>query len=300
MTLIDQDAVRDFYAEPGPMTRPGYHAALIDALPDDVGDLVRIIHGLAIYDVVASDFYDVQLPSDRRGEIHIRSFPAMVARLLAIDERPLAQPRPPDRRLVCRCRNFTLLLVASLRAKGVPARARCGFAAYFNPGHYEDHQVCEYWNNSEQRWQLVDAQLDEVWRARLGIDFDVLDVPRDQFLVAADAWQGCRTDGVNPQLFGISFAQLYGPWFIAGSLIRDLAALNKLEMLPWDVWGAQPAPNAPLAEEQRAFFDQLAAVVGDPDSSFEDLRRTYEDNAGLRVPDAVYNSLLERLEPAGW
>jgi hypothetical protein len=210
---------------------------------------------------------------------------------------PLTQPRPPDRRLACRCRNFTLFLVAPLRAKGIPARARCGFAAYFNPGHYEDHQVCEYWNASEQRWQLVDAQLDEVWRARLGIDFDVLDVPRNQFLVAADAWQACRTDGANAQQFGISFAQLYGLWFIAGSLIRDLAALNKMEMLPWDAWGAQPAPNAQLDAGQRAFFDQLAALVRDPDSSFADLRRTYGDNADLRVPDVVHNSLLERLEP---
>jgi hypothetical protein len=297
MTLIDQDAVRNYYAEPGLMTRPGDHGALIDALPDDVGELVRIIHGLAIYDVVASDFYGVQLGDDRRGEIHIRSFPAMVKRLLAIDDSLLTQPRPPDRRLACRCRNFTLFLVAPLRAKGIPARARCGFAAYFNPGHYEDHQVCEYWNASEQRWQLVDAQLDEVWRARLGIDFDVLDVPRNQFLVAADAWQACRTDGANAQQFGISFAQLYGLWFIAGSLIRDLAALNKMEMLPWDAWGAQPAPNAQLDAGQRAFFDQLAALVRDPDSSFADLRRTYGDNADLRVPDVVHNSLLERLEP---
>jgi hypothetical protein len=136
-----------------------------------------------------------------------------------------------------------------------------------------------------------------VWRARLGIDFDVLDVPHEQFLVAADAWQACRTSGANDQLFGISFAHLFGLWFIAGSLIRDLAALNKVEMLPWDVWGAQPVPNAQLDEGQRAFFDQLSAMARDPDSSFEDLRRTYEDNAGVRVPEAVYNSLLERLEP---
>ena len=43
--MIDQ-AVRDFYAEPGLMSRPGDYAALIDELPDDVGQLVRIIHGL--------------------------------------------------------------------------------------------------------------------------------------------------------------------------------------------------------------------------------------------------------------
>jgi hypothetical protein len=54
--LIGQHAVREFYAESGFMTSTGNHAALIELLPDDVGQLVRIIHGLAIYDVVASDF----------------------------------------------------------------------------------------------------------------------------------------------------------------------------------------------------------------------------------------------------
>jgi hypothetical protein len=240
--LIGQHAVREFYAESGFMTSTGNHAALIELLPDDVGQLVRIIHGLAIYDVVASDFYGVQLRDDRQADIHTRPFAAMLDRLMAIEGHPLAQPRPPDKRLACRCRNYTLFLVAPLRAMGVPARARCGFAAYFNPGHYEDHWVCEYWNASEERWQLVDPQLDEVWRTQLGIDFDVLDVPRDQFLVAADAWRRCRADGDHAQQFGISFAHLYGLWFIAGNLIRDLAALNKMEMHPWDIWGAQPAP----------------------------------------------------------
>jgi hypothetical protein len=280
MTLIEQSAGRDFSAESAFMTSPGDHAALIDALPDDIGQLVRIIHGLAIYDVIASEFYDAQLSSDRQADIHIRTFAAMLDRLIALDRHPLPEPRPPERRLACRCRNFTLLLVAPLRAKGVPARARCGFAAYFNPGHYEDHWVCEYWNAIAERWQLVDPQLDDVWHARLGIDFDVFDVPRDQFLIAADAWQQCRNGVADPQRFGISFAQLYGLWFIAGSLVRDLAALNKIEMLPWDVWGVQPRPNEQLDASQLAFFDQLARFTRDPDSSFDELRKAYADSSG--------------------
>ena len=33
-------------------------------------------------------------------------------------------------------------------AQGMPARARCGFGAYFEKGKYVDHWVTEYWNES--------------------------------------------------------------------------------------------------------------------------------------------------------
>ncbi len=296
LIVTDHEAVRAFYAEPGAMTSPGEHAALVDALPADLNQLVSIIHGLGIYDVVASDFYGVDLPDDRQAKIHTRRYAEMIDELTGDGHGP-AEARPPDQRLACRCRNFTLLLLGPLRAKGIPARARYGFAAYFNPGHYEDHVVCEFWNASEERWQLVDAQLDEMWCERLGIGFDVLDVPRDQFLVAADAWRRCRQDGADPDRFGISFADLHGLWFVAGNLVRDLAALNKTEMLSWDVWGAQSGPDQRLDAGQLAFFDQLALLTREPDASFDQLRQTYRDDDRVRVPHQVHNALLDRSEP---
>jgi hypothetical protein len=56
-------------------------------------------------------------------------------------------------------------------------------------------------------------------------------------------------------------------WFMAASVIRDLAALNKVETLPWDVWSAMPRPGATLDGSQRDYFDQLAALAFDPDAS---------------------------------
>lgn len=295
--MTDPQAVRAFYAEPGVMTSSGEHAASVAALPGELDRLVGIVHGLGIYDVVASDFYGVDLPDDRQAKIHTRPYAEMLDELMGDGHRSLAEARPPNQRLACRCRNFTLLLLGPLRAKGIPARARYGFAAYFNPGHYEDHVVCEYWNASEDRWQLVDPQLDEMWCGRLGIDFDVLDVPRDQFLVAAGAWQHCRRDGVDPGRFGISFVDLHGLWFVAGNLVRDLAALNKMEMLSWDVWGAQPGPDQQLDAAQLAYFDRLALLTQEPDASFEQLREAYRHDDRVRVREQVYNSLLDRSEP---
>lgn len=288
--------ILDFYAEPAAMTSGGAHAAMFDALPSDVGELVRIVQGLGVYDVVAADFYGSAIPDGRRREIHIRPIEKMLDRLLALDDRPLPVARPVDKRLAGRCRHFTLFLVAMLRAQGVPARARCGFGAYFNPGSFEDHWVGEYWDAAEARWMLVDAQLDAVWRAELKIDFDPLDVPRDRFVVAGDAWTRCRAGQANPSTFGITFADLRGLWFVAGDVLRDLAALNKVEMLPWDVWGAMPAPDRPLQPADLQLFDRLAALTREPDAAFAELRAFYEGDGGPRVPATVRNTLLDREE----
>ncbi len=167
-----------FYASHGPMTDPGEASALIDPLPNDVAALSRVIQGLGIYDVVARDFYGFEPPENCLAEIHLRPIAERIARILELDAQPLHIARKPERRVLQRCNSFALMLVTVLRAKGVPARSRCGFAAYFNPPNFEDHWVCEYWDAQDRRWRLADAQIDDVWRGRLNIGFDTLDLPR--------------------------------------------------------------------------------------------------------------------------
>ncbi|MGE0823117.1 MAG: transglutaminase-like domain-containing protein [Candidatus Binatia bacterium] len=234
------EKILDFYAQPSDLTAAGKFSPWLDALPSEVSKLVGITQGLGIYDTVATDFYGCTIPDARQQEIHLRSFEQTLEQLLALDDQPLTVARAADKRLACRCHNFTRLLVAILRAQGIPARSRCGFGTYFNPPYFEDHWVGEYWNAAEARWVLVDPQFDEVWRTKLKIDHDILDVPRNRFLVAGDAWVRCRAGQADAEKFGIVFANLRGLWFVAGNLVRDVAALNKMEMLPWDVWGAPP------------------------------------------------------------
>ena len=285
--------ILDFYTCPAAMTSGGGHAPMFDALPRDVAALARVVQGLLLHEHWAPA-YGVVLSDERRGESHIRPTKRMLARLLVHDGRPLSVGRPVESRLVGVCRHFTVLLVAMLRAQGVPARARCGFGTYFHRGHFEDHWVCEYWHAAKARWVLVDAQIDELQRARLTPDFDVLDVPRDRFVIAGDAWAQCRAGAADPSTFGI-FA-MRGLWFIAGNLMRDVAALNNMEMLPWDVWGAMIRPDEPLQPDQLALFDRLAAVTRAPDTSFAELRALYEGDERLRVPATIFNSRVNRPE----
>ena len=130
-----------FYASQGAMTDPGKAGALLDPLPSDTAALTRIIQGLGVYDVVAHDFYGFSPPQDRLCEIHLRPIATRLQRLVELDDRPLHIGRQVERRVLQRCNSFSLMLVSMLRAKGVPARSRCGFAAYFNPPNFEDHWV---------------------------------------------------------------------------------------------------------------------------------------------------------------
>lgn len=286
-----------YYAAAAGMTAAGRHAAALRALPGATAQLMPVVQGLALHQYLAFA-YGHRVPEARLEEAHLRAVEAMLDRILAYDPRPLAAERPVDRRLVGVCHHHVLLLVAMLRAHGVPARARIGFGSYFNPGYFEDHWVCEWWDAGAKRWKLADPQFDQVCIRALSIDHDVLDVPRDRFLTAAEAWMRCRRGEADPGRFGIFQGNLRGLWFIAGDLVRDLAALNKDEMLPWDVWGAMPRPGEKLGRGQLILFDQLAALTADPDVSFDILRRFYAGDDRVRVPGMLFNGVRQAVERA--
>jgi hypothetical protein len=208
----------------------------------------------------------------------------MIDRVLALDPRPLGEARPPEKRFVGNCRHFTVMLTALLRAKGVPARGRCGFGAWFDAGSFEDHWVCERWDASRGAWHLLDAQLDAEQRKAFRLPFDPLDVPRNQFLVAGEAWQRCRRGDADPQRFGI--LDMRGLWFIRGNVVRDLAAHAKRELLPWDGWGVMATQHESDAAELR-LLDRVAEILQAGDARHAEALALLETEPGLRVPRTV-------------
>jgi len=280
-----------FYTQPGPMTDPGtLDAALRDA-PADITGMVAYIQNLILHQHWAPA-YRMRLNEERIAESHTRSVHDMLALMQRHDGRPLAFVRTLYQRMVGNCRHFSTFGVALLRRAGIPARARCGFGAYFQQGFNADHWVIEYWNGAA--WQLLDAQIDAAQRAMLRLEFDPLNVPRDQFIIACDAWTKCRSGTADPDTFGIFDEK--GLWFVAGNVLRDFAALNNMEMLPWDVWGAMILPDETITPEKFALFDRLAALARDPDAHFVEMRALYDSDASLRVSSAVFNFLRQRME----
>jgi Transglutaminase-like superfamily len=284
----------DFYTRPGKMTSPGQYAAHIEDLPRDIAALAAVGQGLLVHEFMAAD-YGVPLSEADRATVHTRPAAEWLAQIIERDDRPLQIAREPAGRLAANCRHFTVLMVTLLRAQGVPARARCGFGTYFGTSVFEDHWVCEYWNGGQARWALVDAQIDDVQRGWFPISFDVTDVPRDEFLVAGQAWDLVRTGAADPGRFGLSEIQEFGDWWIAANLMRDASALLNLELLPWDCWGAMPKPGQPIEPELVTLFDRLARLTQAPDDSRAELQYLCADDR-LRVPAVVYSAARDRPE----
>src|SRR5450432_1870268 len=153
-----------------PMSDLAHHAEAVARLPANVGALNRIIQGLLIHSDWLGD-YGVDLY--QLGQVSRQTLPLAerLDHILRNDRRALETRRSPQNRSVGTCRDFALTLCAFLRAKGVPARVRCGFAAYFG-ADWEDHWICEYWDRATQIWRIGDPQIDDLLKTRLAIQFD--------------------------------------------------------------------------------------------------------------------------------
>jgi Transglutaminase-like superfamily len=287
--------VTAFYSEPTGFTLPGTHASALARLPVDLPGLTEAMHGLIVHEHLTG-MYGFELAEARRSSVHIRPVSRLLDEIVGEDSRPLDVARRASARVPGNCRHFTVLTVSALRAHGIPARARCGFGGYFGTGLFEDHWVCEYWDAAAEQWRLVDAQIDDVQRKGFGCELDVLDVSRDDFLVAGDAWLRCRAGLDDPGKFGLSQLEEAGYWWIAANLVRDVAALNSVEMLPWDVWGEMLRPDEEPDKAQIAFFDELAALTADPDAGFAELTGRYQADPRLTVPATVYNGVLKQVD----
>ena len=288
---MNQDTL-DYFAAPGRFTTVGDG----DFSSGAIGEVVEVVQGLLVYDLVAQPFYGVELTPIQADAIHERDTARLLDIVRAIDARPLDEHRRAADRVGARCHAFSRLTVAFLRAAGVPARARCGFGAYFRPGWFEDHWVAEYWNATTARWQMVDAQLDATWREKIGFAGDALAITANEFVTAGHAWQAWRRGELDADRCGLSAIGEHGAHWIAGNLRLDLASLNKVEMLPWDVWGAGWAPGGQPTDAQLQLFDTVAELTVDPDARFGELRRRYETDDSLRMDGTVFNVAHDQVE----
>lgn len=186
------------------------------------------------------------------------------------------------------CRHFAVLTVALLRHVGVPARARCGFSSYFEPDKWVDHWIVEH--HDRNRWVQLDPQVDDHQRQATGLDADPTDLPAGLFLSAGAAWLACRAGEQDGDRFGIM--DEWGQWFIKGNIVRDLAALNKIEMLPWDGWSNLEGPVT--SPDDLAVLDEVAELTVSNDLT--QVRNRYETDDRLRAKAKVMRFFPELVE----
>ncbi len=287
------------YAAQSVVTDPGKMVWWLADLPTEVPALRRIAQGLVVH-YRTEDLSALGIPGERMEEIDTRYAEPMLERLFTLDDRPLIEPRPPETRLVGCCRDFTVLFLSLLRHQEIPARARVGFATYFVPGWNVDHEVAEVWDATVDRWRLVDAELDDMHVDSTDkAPLDALDLPRDRFLLAGDAWRSCRSGDANPERFlvdpGLEIADTRGWPYLRHNLIHDLATLNNRELLLWDSWGLME--TASPSEADLELLDRVAETTRLSEPAVATVQALYEGEPGLRVPPTVTSYSPATSEP---
>jgi hypothetical protein len=281
-----------FYTAQSAFSDPGALAPLYAGLPDGgPAQLARVARDLMIHRLEGEQF-GYAIPQDRlHNDAETRYLDDILRIIIGRNDAPLTQRREVGDRFVGVCRDFVLLHCSFLRHAGVPARLRSGFADYFGSnGFHADHVVTEYWDD-ERGWLLADPELaDPVVIDTWKVDFDPMDVPRDRFLVAGEAWRAIRAGEADPKAFGLHPPEegpMFGEWFVAGNVRLDLAALNKVETLLWDIWGAEAGSDGrEMTEAICELYDQASLVARD-DVPFDAARKLFGENAGLRTPKTV-------------
>jgi hypothetical protein len=280
-----------FWAAQSLVTEPGPAAAAIDQLPSGLGALRAASQQLVFHYWAGGDYAANGIAPERISEIDTRYAAAMFARLGELADLPLSAARQPRQRLVGCCRDFTVLFLAMARRKGIPARGRIGFAGYLIDGWLIDHMIAEVWDEPAQRWRLVEPEIDDDHPDPVGgvISFDPLDVPPDRFLTAPRAWQLARSGAIDPERFivtpSLELPTTRGMPQLRRDLVRDLAALNKTEMLLWEDWGMQDS-RTPPGPDELLVLDELATLTGQPSPPLADLRSAYR-RPEFVVPDTV-------------
>ena len=236
------DEMLEYYAAPGPMTDlTDVPADVFDGLPTDPVGLCRTVPGLLVHEMWA-DAYGFDVPESRLTDLQTRfggrddrrdsaarrraavrraarraadggQLPALQhAQQRVVAARRHPGPRPLRLRHVLRARQVRRPLGHRVLAPGRatvgqdrrPARRRAAGG---------DHRRLRH------RGPAARA------------------VPACRRGVAASAGRG----RAEPDTFGIF--EFWGLWFVQANVVRELAALNKMELLPWDVWGADDVPG---------------------------------------------------------
>jgi transglutaminase superfamily protein len=273
-------------------TDPGAAGAVIDELPADLAALREASSQLVFHYRGDGDWAENGVPAERAGEIDTRYADAMFALLLRRGEPTLARKRlPPDRIVGC-CRDATLLFVSLARHKGIPARMRVGFAAYFHPGLLIDHVVAEAWDEAAGRWRLIDGEMNTDWTQETdGHPVDWMDLSDDQFVTGPRAWQAARAGTSDPERH-LTAPDMDAPEVRGWPLLarprhprpgraeqdRD-AGVGRVGMQ----LGIGPGL---VAEQDAVLLDEICAHPADPEVS-PDIVAALADRDELRVPATV-------------
>jgi hypothetical protein len=286
--------ILDHYREFSLFTNPGAYQEVLAALPDDIREIGALVRSNTIHrmllaagntgsnaDMKYGDMTEV--PWWRQPEDdNLATAAAMLAELYRRDWRGLVADRRIRDRIVVTCRYIAILMASILKSKGIPARVRSGNASYFDLGELgkvsADHWIDQYWNDEAGRWVTFDAD------GSLEIKgFDPYDMPENVFDFPAKVWLDIRSGKEDATRF-YNAAPQRGAIVVLWSLFYDFHSLMNSEIiyLHNPVYG-NPQRFASLTVKEFQKIDDLARLMLDPDSNYEELVNLWDTQRDFRL-----------------
>lgn len=162
-----------------------------------------------------------ELPEATRPDVDLRWVEAILDTDQSRHGFALHEERPLPQRVQGCCRDHTMLSVAILRAHGVAARSRVGFASYLSPTWHHDHVIVEAWIGD--RWRRFDPEMDSPCPG-LADPTDIVAGDGAPFETAAEVWRAHRRGEIDVGRYGVAEGLgIGGDWFVHGYVIAEVA-----------------------------------------------------------------------------
>ena len=286
--------ILEHYRETGPFTYAGAYGECFRSLPDDIPALGRLVCGQVIHRVTLAQgnrnanatllYGDMERYPWHRMRCEDDLFPtaaAMAAELFRLDGRGCIGGRQVEHKLVVTCRYVSVLMSAILKAKGIPARSRAGFAPYFQEGASMDHWINQVYREKEGRWVTFDA---DGFYEECGMPLCQYDMPGDSFDWAAAAYLAVRRGEADGRRY--LYADGLGTCGIPALvryLVYDFHALMNHE-IPYTFLPAYLDGRLDkLTEGELRELDALAELLTDPDGNFQALCKIWDGERKFRI-----------------
>lgn len=298
---MEKQKILEFYKKTSTYTNLGYYNEFAKNLPDDIEELcilqrMQIIHPVAYQNKDIrkqeksfwGDMTKVPITRLNYEDDILPTAQSIIAELLRKNPNYNIKREAKDKVHVT-CRGQAILLASILKAKGISARARSGFAPYIteNIKVGYDHWITEYYDEKENRWKLVDADM-HCPDHELG--FDVNDIPYDKFWFGAEAYLGLRQNKLkHEQIRYASDPPTYGLKAAIRGLFYDFHALMNDEIIFLHIPKYINEKQFELSEEEYIELDNLAKLMLNTNENFEKLKEIWENTSKFRIVSGALN-----------
>lgn len=300
------EKILEFYRSTSTYTDLGLYMIFAKKLPDDIGKLCTLLRNQIIHPFDLKDekekinqhsFYGDMTKIPKTSLIYENDlYPtaiAMLAELLRRDANFTIERKIEDKIHVC-CRETSILLASILKAKNIPTRVRCGFTHSVSEiDGAGDHWIVEYYNESLKKWILVDPTMyyDKETLKDFNIDYSLVDIPRDKFIFAAEAFLGLRNSKYNSNdIYSFTNPKTFGMKAAIIQLFYDFHSLMNNEILFCQKPKYLYDKNFELSIYEYKELDELASLMLEPDKNFDTLNYIWENNEKFRILVGGMNS----------